>query len=629
MRKEIKLVQLDKNKYISGKNENSVYQKRGDKMSEIVDRRNLDFILFEMLKIQELFEEERYQDYDRDAVGAMLDVSEQIAEKYYLPIAGKLDANEPQYVDGKVQIIPEVGEAIAAFANAGMFGVGFDEDVGGLQLPWVVTTAINGLFMAANLAVANYAFLTVAAANMLNAFGDDTQKSTFLPAMLTGKWFGTMCLSEPNAGSSLGDITTRAIQNDDGSFNIIGSKMWISGGDHEMAENIIHMVLAKTNTKSAGVKGISLFIVPKYKLDENGKPNEFNHVALAGLNHKMGQRGTVNCLLNFGEAGDTVGYMIGEPNNGLKYMFHMMNEARVGVGHASVMSGLAGYLHSLAYAKERRQGRLPYASDPSNAQVPIIAHADVKRMLLMQKSAVEGGLALTSYCAYLVDKQKVCNGDVGAKNIELLLGILTPVAKSWPAEHCLEANKWAMQVLGGYGYARDYPVERHYRDNRLNHIHEGTFGIQGRDVLGRKMQIENGRCLQLLKVEMQKTMDEARQFGQLSDQVKNLSAALFSVELATRKVVDCKDKNISLANATLYLDAFGIVVVAWLWLWQGVIALQALTDDDLVKAEVGFYQGKYQCSKYFYTYELPKIYPSLNIVAELDDICVTMDEDYF
>lgn len=598
-------------------------------MSEIVDRRNLDFILFEMLKVQQLFEEDRYRDYDRDAVNAMLDVSEQIAEKYYLPIAGKLDANEPQYVDGKVQIMPEVAEAISAFAEAGMFGAGFDEDVGGLQLPWVVTTAVNGLFMAANLAVANYAFLTVAAANMLNTFGNEVQKAAFLPSMLNGKWFGTMCLSEPNAGSSLGDITTRAIQNEDGSFNIIGSKMWISGGDHEMAENIIHMVLAKTNIECAGVKGISLFIVPKYKLDKNGEPNEFNHVALAGLNHKMGQRGTVNCLLNFGEAGDTVGYMIGEPNNGLKYMFHMMNEARVGVGHAAVMSGLAGYLHSLAYAKERRQGRLPNTSDPSDAQVPIIAHADVKRMLLMQKSAVEGGLALTSYCAYLVDKKKVCDGEAEALDIELLLGILTPVAKSWPAEHCLEANKWAMQVLGGYGYTRDYPVERHYRDNRLNHIHEGTFGIQGRDILGRKMQIKKGRSLQLLKVEMQKTMRAAKQFEQLDGQVKKLSDALLEVERATRSVRECKDKNIGLANATLYLDAFGFVVVAWLWLWQGLIALRALSEDDLAEVEVHFYQGKYQCFKYFYTYELPKIHPSLNIVAELDDICDSMDEKYF
>lgn len=598
-------------------------------MSEIVDRRNLDFILYEMLEIETLFKAPRYQEYDRAAIGSMLDVSEQIAEKYYLPIAAKLDANEPKFIDGKVEIMPEVGEAIAAFAEVGMFAAGFDEDAGGLQLPWVVTTAMNGLFMSANLAVANYSFLTVAAANMLNTFGDEAQKTTFLPAMLEGKWFGTMCLSEPQAGSSLGDLTTRATHNEDGSFNITGSKMWISGGDHEMAENIIHMVLAKTGSASAGVKGISLFIVPRYKVEENGQIGAWNNVALAGLNHKMGQRGTVNCLLNFGETGDTVGYMIGEPNKGLKYMFHMMNEARVGVGYASVMSGLAGYLHSLAYAKERRQGRLPQASDPTSKQVPIIAHADVKRMLLAQKSAVEGGLALTSYCAYLVDQQKISTDQTEVADIELLLGILTPAAKSWPAEHCLEANKWAIQVLGGYGYTIDYPVERHYRDNRLNHIHEGTFGIQGRDILGRKMQVQNGRSLQLLKTRMQQTIDEALGFNQLSTQAKMLAEAVAAVERATDIAINCEDKNIGMANATLYLDAFGSVVIAWLWLWQGLIATRSLSNQDLGDLEANFYNGKFKTFQYFYAYELPKIHTNLDLVCALDDICESIDKNYF
>lgn len=598
-------------------------------MSEIVDRRNLDFILYEMLNIETLFNNQRYQDYDRSAVTAMLDVSQNIAEKYYLPIAAKLDANEPTYVDGKVKIIPEVGTALTAFADAGMFAAGFDEQVGGLQLPWVVTTAINGLFMSANLAVANYSFLTVAAANMLNLFGNESQKSTFLPPMLAGKWLGTMCLSEPQAGSSLGDITTSAVANKDGSFNITGSKMWISGGDHELSENIIHMVLAKTDGKSAGVKGISLFIVPRYRVNEQGGLGQWNNVALAGLNHKMGQRGTVNCLLNFGETSDTVGYMIGEPGKGLKYMFHMMNEARVGVGYASVMSGLAAYLHALAYAQERPQGRLPNNRDPSSPQVPIIAHADVKRMLLMQKAAVEGGLSLTTFCAHLVDIQKISTDATQVADLELLLGILTPVAKSWPSEHCLEANKWAIQVLGGYGYTRDYPVERHYRDNRLNHIHEGTFGIQGRDILGRKMQIQGGRSLKILKARIETTLADAQQFSQLNYEAEKLKAALQAVEQATEIAITCENKNIGLANATLYLDAFGTMVVAWLWLWQALVATRALANDNLSQIETNFYQGKCAAFRYFFRYELPKIYTSLELVRDLDDTCEKMQPEFF
>ena len=594
-------------------------------MSEFVDRRNLDFVLFEMLDLDTLLTTLRYEEHDRESITAMLDVVEGIAETNFLPFAAKLDANEPKFVDGKVEIIPEVGEALSALGEAGLFAAGFDEAIGGLQLPWVVTTNINGIFTAANLSVANYAFLTVGAANMLNAFGTDEQKDAYLPNMLAGKWFGTMCLSEPQAGSSLADIKTKAVRKDDGTFSLSGSKMWISGGDHDLSDNIIHMVLARIEGAPVGTRGISLFIVPRYRLNEAGERGEWNNIALAGLNHKMGQRGTTNCLLNFGESGETVGYLLGEENKGLACMFHMMNEARVGVGQASVMSALAGYLHAVDYARERPQGRPAGVKDQSTPQVPIIEHTDVRRMLMAQKAAVEGGLSLTSYCSLLVDKQKTADTAEERAEYDDLLGLLTPVAKSWPSEHCLEANKWAIQILGGYGYTRDYPVERHYRDNRLNHIHEGTFGIQGRDLLGRKLRAGIS-ALAPLRKQIASTVETARAQG-LNAECDQLEKALASAEKAIEAVRGCDEENLSLANATLFLDAFGTVVVAWLWLWQASVAKQA--SPDAGSSEETFYNGKIAAAQYFFRYELSKVFNTFELVASLDDTCELASAEFF
>ncbi|RYD84000.1 MAG: acyl-CoA dehydrogenase, partial [Sphingomonadales bacterium] len=349
---------------------------------------------------------------------------------------------------------------------------------------------------------------------------------------------------------------------------ISGSKMWISGGDHELTENIVHLVLAKIPGGPPGVKGISLFIVPRYRVDADSGIGDWNNIALAGLNHKMGQRGTVNCLLNFGEDGECIGTLVGEPNKGLNYMFHMMNEARVGVGHGAASLGLAGYLHSLDYAANRPQGRHPHNKDPSSPQVPIIEHADVKRMLMAQKAAVEGATALLSYCSILLDRQQTVTDPAERERIGLLLDILTPIAKSWPSEHCLEANKHAIQILGGYGYTRDYPVERIYRDNRLNHIHEGTFAIHGLDLLGRKVRMQGGAALEALLVEIEPILVGAAADPDLADEAEALRSALAALKAATARVLTCGDQNLALANATIYLDAFGHAMIGWMWLWQ-------------------------------------------------------------
>ena len=585
-------------------------------MSLIVNRRDLAFLLYELFDLEDLLAAPRYSAYDSASVEQILDTAQAIAEEYYLPIAAALDANEPQFVDGRAVLMPEVGIALRAYAEAGLFAASFDEKEGGLQLPWTVNMAVNGMFGAANVGIANYAMLTTANAQMLAAFGTEEQKRLFLPPLMDGRWLGTMCLSEPQAGSSLSDIQTRAEPIDAERYRISGTKMWISGGDHELSDNIVHMVLAKIPGGPPGVKGISLFIVPKYRVEPDGRIGARNDVSLAGLNHKMGHRGTTNCLLNFGEGGDCIGLLVGDPHQGLRYMFHMMNEARLAVGHGAVMSALGAYLYAVDYARSRLQGRLPGNKDPKAPQVPIVEHADVKRMLMQQKSSVEGALALILHCAMLVDRQRVTDDAAEKARIEMLLQILTPIAKSWPSEHCLEANKLAIQVLGGYGYTRDYPVERLYRDNRLNHIHEGTWAIHGIDLLGRKVRMDDGAALALLAAEIRSTIAAAD--SALRTEAEALEAALVLVERTTATVIACDDPDRGLANATLYLDAFGHVVIAWMWLRQAGAAQAAAASrggDD-------FYSGKIAACRYFFRYELPSIHAKLDLVGTLDDLCL-------
>lgn len=596
-------------------------------MSTIINRRDLDFLMYETLGLDAILASERYQDYDREAITAILDLAQSVAEDQFQPFAGHLDENEPKYVDGKVEIIPEVKQALAAYRDAGLFLTGYDQDLGGMQLPWVVHQALNGMFVTANTGVSSYAFLTQGAANMLHACGSEALKAKYLPKMVEGEWFGTMCLSEPQAGSSLADIRTKAEKQADGSYRITGTKMWISGGDHEMTDNIIHMVLAKVPGGPAGVKGISLFLVPKHRVNDDGSIGESNNIALAGLNHKMGHRGTTNCLLNFGESGDTIGYLVGEENHGLANMFHMMNEARIGVGAAATVIGLGGYLYSLDYARNRPQGRHLTNKDPNTPMVMISEHADVKRMLLTQKAYVEGAQALILYSAKLLDEQKLANSDAERTRAALLLDLLTPICKSWPSEFCLEANKLAIQILGGYGYTREYPVERYYRDNRLNHIHEGTHAIHGLDILGRKVRMHDGAALKALAEEIQQSLVAAQSHAELGAYCQQLTAALVKVEETLGAVGQAPDMTLALANATAFLDAMGHVVIAWMWLKQAQAALDGLAKGDA--HDQSFYQGKLAACKFFFKYELPTAIAKFDLVAELDDTFVQMTDAQF
>ncbi|MCW2668053.1 MAG: acyl-CoA dehydrogenase protein [Frankiales bacterium] len=578
--------------------------------SLLLSRRDLEFLLYEWLDVELLTKRPRHAEHSRETFDAVLDLAEQVATRDFAPHNKKADENEPTFDGTTVTLIPEVKKALDVFAQTGLIASGMDESVGGMQLPGVVAGACFAFFQAANVGSSSYPFLTIGNANLLMAHGTPEQVDTYVRPMVEGRFFGTMCLSEPQAGSSLADVTTRAVPQDDGSYRLFGNKMWISAGEHELSENIVHLVLAKIPGSPPGVKGISLFVVPKVVVETG----ERNDVVLAGLNHKMGYRGTTNTLLNFGEGVHTpggqpgaVGFLVGEANRGLPYMFHMMNEARIGVGSGAMALGYTGYLKSLQYARERPQGRPVAAKDPSAPQVPIIAHADVKRMLLAQKCYVEGALALVLYCNRLLDDERTAETQEDREQAHLLLDTLTPIAKSWPSQWCLEANSLAIQVHGGYGYTREYDVEQHYRDNRLNPIHEGTHGIQGLDLLGRKVVMQGGQGLALLHRTISATA--ARASGDLADLGAQLQASADRVVEVTGQLWATGDPEVALANASVYLEAVGHVVVAWLWLEQ-LLAAEGRTGD--------FYDGKRVAGRFFFRYELPRTGPQLDLLASLD-----------
>ena len=598
-------------------------------------RQTLDFLLFDWLKAGNLTSRERFAEHSAETFSAVLDTCEKIAREKFAPFNRLADTQEPHFDGERVHLPQATHDATRAYAESGMLAAAQDYDVGGMQLPCVIEMAGNAFFSKASVAMGGYAMLTSGNASLLMAHGTPLQREVFAKNEFAGRWFGTMCLSEPQAGSSLSDVATRAELEDEADalgprYRLTGNKMWISGGEHEITENIVHLVLAKIPGPDGklipGTRGISLFIVPKKLVNERAElTGERNDVALAGLNHKLGYRGTTNCLLNFGEGRFTpggrkgaVGYLVGKPGDGLRCMFHMMNEARIGVGLGAVMLGYAGYEASLDYAKQRPQGRPMTAAgkDAASPQRPIIEHADVRRMLLAQKSYVEGGLALELYCARLVDELHTGDDQAGA---QALLDVLIPIAKSWPSEWCLEANSLAIQVLGGYGYTRDFPVEQYWRDQRLNMIHEGTHGIQALDLLGRKVVQQGGASLAALAARVQQTIERAIQSPDWAAQANQLAAALAQVGGATKKAWSTGEPEEALANAVPYLQAFGHTVLAWLWL---DVALA-------VQGDAAFAQGKRAAARYFFAYELPKIGAWLDVVARREPLCREIHADHF
>ncbi len=598
-------------------------------MTEVLRGRDIQFLLYEFLDAASLLERDRYHEHSVDIFNSTVDAARHIAEKYLLPHYQKGDENEPTFDGQNIQMIPETREAWDVIRASGFLRAGCDMEDGGLQMPDVIVRTAMAYFLAANNASTIYAFLTWGVINLIRSFGSAEQKSRYLPPLLDGDCTGTMVLTEPSQGSSLADIRTRAEPQADGSWRIFGQKMYISGGDHCIADNIIHMVLAKAKGAVAGVHGISLFIVPKFLLNEDGSRGTQNDVVLAGLLHKMGVRNSTSTVLNFGEKDGAIGYLIGGEGNGLACMFQMMNEGRIGVGLIAAAVAMRGYLYSLDYAKQRRQGRLPSNRNPESPQVMLIDHADVRRLLLAQKSYSEGALALCLYATSLREDEHTHPDPIARQRAGRLLGLLTPVVKSWSSRYGCQSHDMAIQVLGGAGYTRDHPVEQLYRDQRLNPIHEGAEAIHGLDMLGRKIRIDGGIALDHFKAEVADAIASALTEPALRDLAEILRSHLTRLLQITQELVAITANNADagLSNATLYLDVFGRVVVAWIWLRLAIIARRAL-NPSLTTEERNFYNGKLSAARYYIEWELPAIAHMCNLLQLPNLLPLNLPADY-
>lgn len=595
----------------------------------MLNRRDLAFLLYELLGAHELPGRARFKDQGREVYDAVLDTADGVAREFYAPNRKANDQQEPEVKDGRVVLQPGVKPAWDATAESGIIAATHDEARGGLQLPHVIAGAAIGHLEAANIGTASYPMLTAGASNLINAFASEDQKQRWLPPMLTGRFSGTMALTEPDAGSSLSDIRTKAIPQADGRYHVEGTKIWISAGEHELTDNIVHLVLARIEGAPVGTKGISLFIVPRKHVAADGTSGESNNVTLGGLIHKMGWRGTTSALLNFGERGPCVGELVGEAHHGLAYMFHMMNEARIGVGRAATAMGCSAYASALEYAQQRKQGRLPGEKDPKRAPVAIIEHADVRRMLLTAKTAAEGSLHLVLLCSRLVDEQETAPDEAARARATRLLEVLTPIAKTWPSVYCQEGISAAVQVMGGYGYAREYDVEQLFRDNRLNQIHEGTNGIQALDLLGRKVMQEQGECFKVLLHEIDQLASGATSSA-LAPLAAQLQAATATMAAVTRSLATAvmADPTRGLANATAYLEMVSRVVYAALWLRQAVVSERALANGAQ-GGDVPFYEGKLQAARFYFGFELPKADTDAALLLRNDPAALEMRAEWF
>jgi butyryl-CoA dehydrogenase len=598
-------------------------------MAPIISQRDLEFMVYEFFKCEELTQRKRYADHNRETFDATIDIARRIAEDQFLPIQMKLDANQPTFDGERVHMIPELKVALDTVIESGLGASTADFELGGMQLPNVVASAAYAYLSAAGSTALGFIGLTNANANLISEHGSAEQIEKWVVPMREGRFAGTMALTEPGAGSGLADLTTSAVRHDDGTYRVTGNKIFISGGDHELNENIVHLVLARIKGAPAGVKGISLFIVPKYMVNEDGSVGERNDVNLAGLWHKMGGRGHTSTTLAFGEDGGAVGYLVGEEHKGLSYMFHMMNEARILVGTGAACTALTGYQYSLDYAKERPQGRLLSNKDPLSQPVNIIQHPDVRRMLLAQKAYSEGAFALCLYGSALYDDSQTAPSEEERARASLLLDFLTPIIKTWPSEYGPKANDLAIQVMGGHGYMNEHPVEMFYRDNRLNPIHEGTTGIQSLDLLGRKVPMNQMAGYQATLQVMRELATEVE--ATFPKESADLFAAIEELDAVTMTLLKQMGEHpldLVFANSVEYLEMFGNVVIAWIWLRQGAISKAAL-DAEPHEDEQHFYRGKLQAMKFFFEYQLIKNFASAKLLKSLNATTFEMQETWF
>ena len=591
-----------------------------------VDIDTLKYLLYDVHELEELLKRERFVDHDKESLDMFLDSSKDFADRELFPYFKEMDENPAFHKDGQVYVHKQVETMMKKGGELGFISSSFDYEVGGLQIPLMASTASSYILDAANNHLPGYAGLTQGAAELIIHFAKKDLLDKYVPEMLAGNWGGTMCLTEPQAGSSLSDIVTKATPHENGYYNISGQKIFISAGDNQYLDNIVHLVLARVEGAPKGTKGISLFIVPKNrKLDDGSlEPNDVTSVADF---QKMGQKGYCTTHLGFGDKEDCRGWLVGEENNGLRCMFVMMNAARIGVGRAASAIASAAYYASLQYANERPQGRKLSSDGKKNveeSQSLIIEHPDVRRMLLLQKAVVEGSMSLVLLAAKYYDLESTAQSKEEKIKYNTLLEMIIPVVKTYPSDAGAYSVNNGLQVLGGYGFCSDFILQQYYRDIRISAIYEGTTGIQSQDLLGRKITMNNGEGLKLLLAEIIETITKASNYPELKEYCDSLTEKIKLSEKILQSLMPYAikgDFEKYLADASIFMEFFSLVIVGWNWLEIAANSQQALKNNDRKYSEI-FYKSKIETMKYFFEYELPKTISHSEIIMNPSSVTI-------
>ncbi len=594
-------------------------------MSLIVDPRDQEFVLYEMLKIQDLFQTKKYGELSKDVFDMTFDLMRQICDEQGLAAYTEGDRIGAKFDNGNVTI-PACYKALHKVMNdSGLFTMVVSPEDGGQGFPYIIDIAAREYY-AFNMGFTLYPEAAIGAAHLIEVFGTEKQKEKYMKKMYEGKWGGTMVLTEPDAGSDVGALKTRAVRQPDGSFRIFGNKIFISSADNDLFENVVHPVLARIEGDPGGTKGISIFLVPKYLVNDDGTLGARNDVHVTGIEHKMGLKGSATCSMSFGDNGNCYGELLGEERMGMKIMFQMMNEARIGMGLQGASTASVAYLHALNYAKERVQSvRIQDSMNPDAKPTVIINHPDVRRMLLWMKCHVEAMRALVYLCAYAIDRKIASEGEESEK-WHGIMELLVPITKAYNTDMGFRVTELAIQIYGGYGYCQDYPVEQFMRDMKIASLYEGTNGIQSLDLVGRKMTAKNGANFMNFLGEMNKTIAEFKGEAKLADVAADIQDAVNLLAEMGMYFGKCMKEGkflIPIGNSYSFLNMMGNITLGWLLFWQAGIAQQKLdailkdnkidaADGKAVKAfvkdhkDASFYQGKVFAAQYYTKHVLPQ-----------------------
>ncbi len=599
---------------------------------QIADRRDVDFVLHELLHVEELSDHEIFAEFNKKIVDLIIAEARNLAIKEILPTQIDSDREGAHFDAGKVTVPESFHKAWELFKEGEWLAMIEDPKWGGQGMPRAVALAASDYMNGANFAFMMYAGLTHGAGKLVEAFGTEQQKELFLKKMYTGEWTGTMLLTEPEAGSDVGALTTSAVKNEDGTYTITGNKIFISSGEHDLAENIIHPVLARIEGAPEGTAGISLFIVPKIWVNDDGSLGEPNDAVCTGVEEKMGIHGNATCSMSLGSKGKCRGMLLGEENKGMRNMFLMMNEARLLVGIQAFACASAAYMYAVNYARQRVQGRhLLNMMDKSAPSVPIIQHPDVRRMLLTMKVYVEGMRSLLYYVGMCDDRIDIAETEEEKAKYKGIIDLLIPLAKGYVSDRAFDVCNLGVQVYGGYGYIKEYPMEQLLRDCRITPIYEGTNGIQAMDLLGRKLGLNKGKPIMDLMGEIQNTIATARTHARVEAYAGKVETALNKlgeVALHLGKTAMSPELMNAFAHAYPFMEVSGDVVMSWLLLWRAAIAAEKL-ESGAKKKDVAFYEGQLKSAEFFVYCVLPATLGKMDAILATNSAAVDIAEDSF